>query len=83
LGTWPRAGPPRAHSTDVTTQAIAARVTTVLEARTLIERAKGALAYTEKVGMAEAYDRLAAIAAAAGQPLTVAAAAILEQARNG
>ncbi|MCW2495855.1 ANTAR domain-containing protein [Jatrophihabitans sp.] len=72
-----------AHSTDLTVADIADRIRAALASRTLIEQAKGALAYAERIEMAEAYARLVAIAAGNGQPLSAVAAAVLDHARAG
>jgi ANTAR domain len=54
-----------------------------LEARSVVEQAKGALAHVRGVGMAEAFDALLAVAADEGLTLGQAARVVMERARQG
>ena len=69
-----------AHTTPLSPADIAARTRAALEERTVIERAKGVLAYTEDLPMDAAFDRLVALAREQSVPLTVVAAAVVNQA---
>ncbi|MFL6167968.1 MAG: ANTAR domain-containing protein [Ornithinibacter sp.] len=54
-----------------------------LEDRSVIEQAKGALAYTRSLDMAEAFDALVALADEEGLTLGVAARGVMARARQG
>jgi GAF domain-containing protein len=66
----------------LTRQQVTDRVQQALEARTLIERAKGVLAYTRDLDMSAAYDLLRALAADSGASLTAAAADVIARAQE-
>jgi hypothetical protein len=66
----------------LTTDEITGRVQQVLQARTVIEQAKGVLAYTRRIDMATAYDLLRAIAADDHATITDTAASIIARAQN-
>jgi GAF domain-containing protein len=53
-----------------------------LEARSVVEQAKGALAHVRGVGMADAFDALLAVAADEGLTLGQAARVVMERARQ-
>ncbi|MEU0094866.1 ANTAR domain-containing protein, partial [Kribbella sp. NPDC006257] len=54
-----------------------------LDERSVIERAKGVIAYTDNVPMDTAFDYLITLAREQQQPLTVIATAIVDQAAEG
>ncbi len=62
---------------------LAASLHAVLEERSVVEQAKGALAYTRTLDMAEAFDALAALADDEGVTLGVAARRVMARARQG
>ena len=66
----------------LTTDEITGRVQQVLQARTIVEQAKGVLAYTRNLDMATAYDLLRAIAADDHATITDTAASIVARAQN-
>jgi hypothetical protein len=61
-------------------EVLRSRVQEALSGRLVIERAKGILAYREHLEMADAYDRLTAIAASNGSGLTAVARQLIEDA---
>jgi GAF domain-containing protein len=67
---------------DLTSADIIARTERALEGRTLIEQAKGVLAYQHDLDMGRAYETLLTEASAAGRSLTVQAAHVIERARR-
>jgi transcriptional regulator with GAF, ATPase, and Fis domain len=66
----------------LTAEQIAERVQEVLQARTLIEQAKGVLAYTRGVDMAMAYDLLRHLAADRRATITDTAASVIADAQR-
>jgi transcriptional regulator with GAF, ATPase, and Fis domain len=68
------------QATDLTVRQVAGRIEAALEGRTVIEQAKGVLAYLNDVDMADAYQLLKAQAADHGVTLTVAAERIVQAA---
>ena len=66
----------------LTTDEITGRVHRVLQSRTIIEQAKGVLAYTRHLDMAAAFDLLRAIAADDHTTITDTAASIVARAQN-
>jgi hypothetical protein len=64
----------------VPTAVIAARTRAALEERTVIERAKGVIAYAENLPMDAAFDRLIALARDQARSLTVLAATVVDKA---
>jgi ANTAR domain/GAF domain len=70
------------QSAEVTADQITDRVRQALAARTVIEQAKGVLAYSRGLDMAAAYDLLRELAAASGRKLTAAAADVIAQAQR-
>jgi hypothetical protein len=69
-------GPAVPGSVQASTQA-------ALDDRTVIERAKGVLAYTHDLSVDDAFDRLVSLAHDQHRPLTAVAADIVDQAVNG
>jgi GAF domain-containing protein len=67
--------------TRLTPQQVTERIQQALEARTIIEQAKGVLAYTEDLDMSAAYDLLRALAAERQASLTATAADVIAGAR--
>jgi hypothetical protein len=63
--------------------ALAARVARALDARVVVEQAKGVIAYRDEVDMAEAYRRLLALASDRGRPLDDVAAQTVRSAATG
>ena len=61
---------------------VASRVRRALEGRTVIERAKGALAYSRGVDLSTAYELLVAMTAGRGITLSEAAATVIEAAQR-
>jgi AmiR/NasT family two-component response regulator len=66
----------------LTRQQVTDRVQQALEARTVIEQAKGVLAYTRHLDMSAAYDLLRALAADSGASLTATAADVIARAQD-
>jgi len=62
---------------------LAGRTRAALAERTVVEQAKGVLAYSENLSVDAAFDRLVELAAERQQPLTVVAATLVEQAGGG
>lgn len=62
---------------------VAASLHAVLEERSVVEQAKGALAYTRSLDMAQAFDALVALADDEGVTLGVAARLVMARARQG
>ncbi len=62
---------------------LAASLHAVLEDRSVVEQAKGVLAYTRSLDMAEAFDALVALADDEGVSLGVAARTVMARARTG
>jgi hypothetical protein len=71
------------HGGSVSAADIAARTKAALAERTVIEQAKGVIAYTENVSVDAAFDRLVELARQQPQPLTVLATTIIDQATRG
>jgi hypothetical protein len=69
------------QSADLSMEEITGRVQLVLQARTVIEQAKGVLAYTRNLGMASAYDLLRSLAADNQATITDTAAEIVARAQ--
>jgi GAF domain-containing protein len=69
------------QSASLTEQQVTDRVQQALEARTVIEQAKGVLAYTRNLDMSAAYDLLRALAADRRASLTATAADVIARAR--
>jgi GAF domain-containing protein len=70
------------HSRQLDIGEVALRVRQALEGRTVIERAKGALAYSRGVDLSTAYEMLVAMTAGRDITLSEAAAAVLEAAQR-
>jgi len=68
------------HSSALSAADIAARTKAALEERTVIERAKGVIAYSQDLSMDTAFERLLALAREQTLPLTVVAAAVVNRA---
>ncbi|GAB2656398.1 GAF domain-containing protein [Kribbella swartbergensis] len=68
------------HSAPTSPADIADRTKAALEERTVIERAKGVIAYTENLPVDAAFDRLIALARDRSQPLTLVAATVVDRA---
>ena len=68
---------------DLGTPEIADRTRQALEARTVIERAKGVLSYQNNVPIDEAYDLLLEMTRANGAMLSATAAAVVRRASSG
>ena len=62
---------------------LAAGLHSALEDRAVVEQAKGVLAYTRSLDMAEAFDALVALADDEGVSLGVAARTVMSRARTG
>ena len=71
------------HATPLSPADVAARTKAALEERTVIERAKGVIAYTEDLAIDAAFDHLVALARERALPLTVVAEAVVDQAGIG
>jgi len=69
------------QTADLSTRQITDRVQQVLQARTVIEQAKGVLSYTRNLDMATAYDLLRHLAADQRTTLTATAADIITRAQ--
>ncbi|MFC9688204.1 ANTAR domain-containing protein [Kribbella sp. NPDC056951] len=65
------------HAGDVSMDRLLVQTRAALAERTIIEQAKGVLAYTDNLGMDAAFDRLVALAAAQRQPITRIAAQVV------
>ncbi|MEU4195466.1 GAF and ANTAR domain-containing protein [Kribbella sp. NPDC026611] len=72
-----------AQTTALSPAELAARTRAALEERTVIERAKGVLAYAEGLSMDAAFDQLVTRARIQAIPLTAMAAAVVHAAANG
>jgi transcriptional regulator with GAF, ATPase, and Fis domain len=70
-------------SAHVDQEHLAAGLRAALEDRSVIEQAKGALAYTRSLDMAEAFDALVALANEEGVTLGVGAHRVMDRARDG
>jgi GAF domain-containing protein len=68
--------------TGLTPQQVTERIQQALEARTIIEQAKGVLAYTRELDMSAAYDLLRALAAERQASLTATAADVIARGRQ-
>ncbi len=68
---------------DVDLEHLAAALRAVLEDRSIVEQAKGALAYTRSLDLAAAFDALVALADDEGVSLGVAARTVMARARAG
>lgn len=62
---------------------LAARTKAALAERTVIEQAKGVIAYSENLSVDAAFDRLVELAREQHQPLTAVATTVVEQAGRG
>jgi hypothetical protein len=71
------------HTSDLPPTHITAQTRLALDERTIIERAKGVIAYTQNLPMDTAFDHLTALARERNQPLTTIAAGIINQAAAG
>lgn len=71
------------HAQPLPRAEVATRTRAALEARAVIERAKGVLSQTLDLPMENAFDRLVVLAHDQQQTLTDAAATVVEQAANG
>jgi hypothetical protein len=71
------------HTAALSHADVTARTKAALEERTVIEHAKGVIAYTEDLAMDAAFDHLVALADQQALPLTAVAAAIVDQAATG
>ncbi|MEU0096513.1 ANTAR domain-containing protein [Kribbella sp. NPDC006257] len=71
------------HTGDLPPTHITAQTRAALDERSVIERAKGVIAYTDNVPMDTAFDYLTTLAREQQQPLTVVATAIIDQAAKG
>jgi transcriptional regulator with GAF, ATPase, and Fis domain len=67
---------------DLTSEQVTGRVQQALQARTVIEQAKGVLAYTHNLDMAAAYEFLRRLATDHRTPITATAGDIVDRARN-
>lgn len=70
------------QTTHIDLEAVEHRIHELLATRVVIEQAKGVLAETERVDMAEAYQSLLRRSSASGQPLTAIARAVLDEAQG-
>ncbi len=70
------------QSTEMTIDDVSGRVQHALRARTVIEQAKGVLAYRHHVDMGTAYELLVERTAAAGLSLTAGAAEVISEAQE-
>jgi hypothetical protein len=68
------------HTGDLPTTHITAQTRAALDERTIIERAKGVIAYTNNLPMDAAFDHLTALAREQNQTLTTTATAVIDQA---
>lgn len=66
----------------LSTEEMASRIDEAVAGRTVIEQAKGVLAYRDGLDMSAAYDQLLAVARQTSSPLTVVAQQILRDARR-
>ncbi len=71
------------QSTEIPTDQIAARVHEAIMARSKVEQAKGVLAHVHGVDMADAYERLRALAAQNGHSLTETALRVVREQHQG
>jgi hypothetical protein len=71
------------HASDVPTDQITARVHEAVTARSVVEQAKGVLAYQHDVGMAAAFDLLVRRAAAKGVPVSELARTVVDETHRG
>jgi|RhiMethySRZTD1v2_1073278.scaffolds.fasta_scaffold512062_2 hypothetical protein len=71
------------HTSDAPTGQITARVHEAVTARSVVEQAKGVLAYQHDVGMAAAFDLLVRRAAERGVPVSELARTIVEETHRG
>ncbi|MEU0094832.1 GAF and ANTAR domain-containing protein [Kribbella sp. NPDC006257] len=62
---------------------VTAQTRAALDERTIIERAKGVIAYSDNLPMDAAFDRLIALAQQRNQSLTTTAAALIDKAAEG
>jgi GAF domain-containing protein len=67
---------------DLTAEQITGHVQQALQARTVVEQAKGVLAYTRNIDPAAAYDLLRRLAAEHGATITDTASGVIAQAQN-
>ncbi len=83
---WPRIGEAIVdagyQTANLTGEQITDRIQQALQARTLIEQAKGVLAYARNLDMAAAYDLLRRLAAESRGTITDTAAGIIAEAQN-
>ncbi|MCW2847008.1 MAG: hypothetical protein JWR90_982 [Marmoricola sp.] len=70
------------HSADLPEGVVAARVHEAISARSMVEQAKGVLAYRENVGFAEAHQLLRELAEQRGVTLSETAHHVLQQAQR-
>ena len=71
------------HPEEVTTQTLRQRTAEALAGRTVVEQAKGVIAYREDVGMDTAYERLRELAGRRGITLSQAASEVVAAATRG
>jgi hypothetical protein len=69
------------HSADLPADVVAARVHEAITARSVVEQAKGVLAYREDVSVADAHDLLRDLAQREGETLSAAARRVIESAQ--
>ena len=68
------------HGSTPSSAELAARTKAALAERTVIEHAKGVIAYNDNVSVDAAFDRLVELAREQHQPLTAVATTVVEQA---
>jgi len=67
---------------DLSDEQVTAKISDALRGRTMIERAKGVLAYTDSIDMAEAYQKLVKLATMQSISLTTAAERVVADAQQ-
>ncbi len=71
------------QSTEIPSDQVAARVHEAIMARAQVEQAKGVLAQVHGIDMAEAYEKLRALAAQTGRSLTETAQRVVQEQHEG